>query len=262
MSGKVNVLSNFISTYHSKPTCFRLWIILSISLQTAKGSVTNPHTKCSSKYRVRKHKKLVHKRKRFCKVIRMDALYMTQYSLKCLADSWGLSLSSALVSQWRSSWRKVRWWDYRVAGGSKMPARNNSGIPGTRLPLSLFVPCWSRARSHVWGRTGRAPDKNRTSLWNGPGYGQSQYETAERVKTVTYSRIATVIWHTQQHTVTVLLELTGTALRHTAAGTDMAIHTTRRTWLGSVQDGPQPQRWCHKTYGGGSFHAPWLSRGS
>ena len=111
-----------------------------------------------------------------------DALYVMQYSLKCLADSWGPSLSWALVTQWRSSWQKARWWDYRVAGGSRMPARNTSGRPGTRLPLSSFAPCWSHAQSHVWGRTERAPDKNRTSLWNGPGYGRSQYETAERVK--------------------------------------------------------------------------------
>lgn len=78
----------------------------------------------------------------------------------------------------------MRWWDYHVAGGSKMLAHNTSGRPGTQGPLSWSVPCWSHAQSHVWEQMGHVPDENQTSLWNGPEYGQNQYETTERMNNI------------------------------------------------------------------------------
>jgi hypothetical protein len=105
-----------------------------------------------------------------------------------------------------------------------MLARNNFGRPGTRLPLSLFVLCWSHAQSHLWGRMGHAPAEIQTSLWNGPGCGQNLYGTAETVENVAYIRTATVLWHTQDNALTMLLEFTGTAIRHTAAETDVVMH--------------------------------------
>jgi hypothetical protein len=107
-----------------------------------------------------------------------------------------------------------------------MLARNTSGRPGTRLPLSLFVPCWSHVQSHAWGRMGHVPDKNQTSLWNGPGYGQNQYETAERVKTVNNIRTSTAIWHTHTWPHTrYAARITGTAPGHAAAEADGVMHT-------------------------------------
>jgi hypothetical protein len=50
------------------------------------------------------------------------------------------------------------------------------------------------------------------------------------MKTVTYSRTATVIWHTQEHAVTMLLEFTGTALRHTAAEIDVVMRAQLLAW--------------------------------
>lgn len=65
-----------------------------------------------------------------------------------------------------------------------MLAHNTSGRPGILGPLSWSVPCWSHAQSRVSEQMGHVPDENQTSLWNGPGCGQNQYETTERVNKI------------------------------------------------------------------------------